>query len=176
MEGLLQVINAGGNTQNQGFGLDNQAALEETMIQVSNTGNLSSSGQCFYCDKKGHRSPDCKDVLRHLILGWIKEINGHLRLPDGSKLPKDSSKSKKEVIDEMYRQEPGATEQNVTSLDSGWSDMTSLMQTHAETEEKDGCLRSIMELVHSLGIKEATALLSAEAQALDDEELMHNFE
>ena len=176
MEGLLQVINEGGNTQNQGFGLNNQAALEETMVQVSNTGNLSSPGQCFYCDKKGHRSSDCKDALRHLMLGWIKEINGHLRLPDGSKLPRDSSKSKKEIIDEMYGQQPGAIERNVPSSNSGWSDMISLMHIRAGTEEKDECLRSILELVQSLGTERATALLLTEVQALDDEEWRWNFE
>lgn len=66
------------------------------------------SSDCFYCrGSDGHRIQKCLDALKHLDIGWIKRIDGQLRLPDGLQIPRDGNKSMKEVVESLNKSRPG---------------------------------------------------------------------
>lgn len=62
---------------------------------------------CYYCKEMGHRMHECPHALKHLDLKWIKRIDRWLKLPDGSPLPTDGEKSRKEVVEQLYKTRPG---------------------------------------------------------------------
>ena len=170
---LQSFMSQSRSMQNQGFGMNNQTTYNRSQPQASGAGYSNNAGKCFYCEEIGHRIPDCDDVHTHLDLGWIKKVDGFMRLPDGSRLPRDPSKSTKEIIEGMNRQKPGIIKlPEKTSLYSSTADVISLMQTHSRSEDKE-----ILELVRKLGSDRAKSLLSTQVQTLQEEdEWEQNFE
>ena len=65
-----------------------------------------STTVCFYC-RGPHRMADCEHALKHLDLKWIVRIDGYFRLPGGSYIPRDGSKSLKEVVEALNQVKPG---------------------------------------------------------------------
>ena len=100
-----------------------------------------------------------------------------MRLPDGSKLPRDPLKSTKELVDSLQKSAPGIIKlPTKTNLYSGSSGVVSLLQTQAggnEIKEED---RLVLELVQRIGYEKAKDLLATQMQAIEEEEWEQNFD
>jgi len=152
-----------------------------------NRGNIPSNSQvqmqangCFYC-AGSHRIPDCEEVALHLKLGWIKRIDGYIRLQDGSRLPRDQHRTTKELVEQMNKPKPGLINtsrvQDKASLYQGSASRPTYVQREA-THEADGAeMHQLLEMVHKLGIGRAQELLTAQVLVQEEEdEWMQNFE
>lgn len=124
---------------------------------------------CFYC-KGLHRVADCADALRHLDMGWIKRVDGLLRLPDGQNIPRDGGKTMKEVIESLNKPKPGLIPM------SKIQDKSSLyqegrMNTYSQTlQSEDGDLRALTELLQKIGVDRVQQLLSSQDQNIHESE------
>ena len=170
---LQNVITRDRSTQNQGFGQSNQSTYNRSQMQGNNASyaNNASSGQCFYCEESGHRIPDCPAVLKHLDLGWIKRVDGYLRMPDGAKLPRETTRSTMEVIECRNRKTPGILKlPDKTSLYQGSTNSISLMQTHPGQSKDEDDVKVLLELVQRMGVDQVKGLLSTRVQAPSEEE------
>ena len=163
--------------QSQGYGVNNQSTFNRNQTPVPNAMSALRNGNCFYCEEGGHRIPDCQHVKRHLELGWIIKLDGFMRLPDGSKLPRDPAKSTKDLVDQLHKQVPGIIKLPAkTNLYSSSSGVVSLLQTQPignEMREED---RSILELVQRVGYETAKDLLATQMQTIEEEEWEQNFD
>ncbi len=173
---LQSVMSQNRQVQSQGYGVNNQPAYNRSQMPMPNAISAIRSGNCFYCEEAGHRIPDCGEVKRHLELGWIIKVDGFMRLPDGSKLPRDPSKSTKELIDNLHKQVPGIIKLPAkTNLYSSSSGVVSLLQTQAGNEQKEED-RLVLELVQRIGYDKAKDLLTTQMQTIEEEEWEQNFE
>ena len=148
----------------QGF----NRGLAPPQNHVAPIGGLS----CFYC-KGGHRIGDCEHVHKHLDLGWIKRIDGFMRLPDGQRIPRDGMKSMKEVVEALNHLKPGIIPmskiQDKAGLYQNEAKMTSYIQAHAATDEEN--IRALTELIQKVGLDKVQKLLSTSTVLEEEGEL-----
>jgi hypothetical protein len=177
LSNLQSIMSQSRPIQSQGYGVNSQSSYNRGQVPGSNAISAVRSGNCYYCELEGHRIPDCGDVKRHLELGWIIKVDGFMRLPDGSKLPRDPSKSTKELIDNLHKQVPGIIKLPAkTNLYSSSSGVVSLLQSQAggsELKEED---KIVLDLVRRIGYDKANDLLANQLQAIEEEEWEQNFE
>jgi len=174
---LQSVMSQSRSAQNQGYGVNNQSTFNRGSMPVSNTGYSGLPGRCFYCEQSGHRMPECSHVERHIELGWLKRVDGYLKLANGDKLPKDPSKPTKEVIEGLNKPTPGIIKlPPKTNLYSNSSDAISLLQTQAAGEGQEDDVQFVLELVQRMGLDKAKNLMAAQMQAIEAEEWEQNFE
>ena len=175
MSNLQTVMSQNRQVQSQGYGVNNQSTFNRTQTPVPNAISALRTGNCFYCEEGGHRIPDCPDVKRHLELNWIIKLDGFMRLPDGSKLPRDPSKSTKDLIDNLHKQVPGIIKlPTKTNLYSGSSGVVSLLQTQSsELKEED---KLVLELIQRVGYGKAKDLLTTQANVMEEEAWEQNFD
>ena len=155
----------------QGTGFAGQSSYNRGYAPATNHVQPGFSNDCFYCrGNDGHRIPDCADALKHLDLGWIKKIDGQLRLKDGSKIPREGNKSMKEVVETLNKSQPGIIPmskiQDKSSLYQEAA-MASYMQGQS-TEDPD--MRTLVEAVQKLGTDRVLKLLTTQRPILDDVE------
>lgn len=170
---LQNVISRPGANSNQNFGQGNQNSYSRSQGQIQGAGHIhnSAQGRCFYCDEVGHRIPDCGHVLQHLDLGWIKKIDGFMRLPDGSKLPRDASRSTKDLIEALHKAKPGIIKlPERTSLYQGKPNACAYMHAQSDCAEADDSLKCVLELVQKIGLDQAMNILTTQVQAIEEEE------
>jgi hypothetical protein len=171
---LQNVMSLSRSNQSQSYGMSSQPALQKPQTSVSNTGLL---GKCFYCEVVGHRIPDCPDMLKHLELGWIKKVDGYLRLPDGSRLPRDPVRATKDIIEGLNKLKPGLIKlPEKTNLYSRSPNVVSLLQAQAEGNEKEEDVRLVLELVQKVGYGKTRDLLANQVQLIEEEEWEQNFD
>jgi len=162
--------------QSQGY-VNNQSTFNRNQVPAPTAINAIRAGNCFYCEESGHRIPDCQHVKRHLELGWIIKVDGFMRLPDGSKLPRDPSKSTKDLVDSLQKQVPGIIKlPTKTNLYSGSSGVISLLQTQSNGNELREEEKLGLELIQRIGYDKAKDLLATQAQAIEEEEWEQNFD
>ena len=177
MSSLQSVMSQSRSTQNQGYGVNNQSAFNRNPMPVSTTGYPGLTGRCFYCEQSGHRMPECSQVEKHLELGWLKKVDGYLRLSDGSKLPKDSSRPTKDVVESLNKPTPGIIKLPAkTNLYSNSSDAISLLQTQAGGDGPEDEVKFVLELAQRIGLDKAKNLMAAQMQAMEEEEWEQNFD
>lgn len=141
--------------------------------------NAMNSPECFYCKgDDGHRIPDCQDAIRHLEKGWVKKVDGRLRLPDGSPIPRDGNKSMKEVVEGLLKSRPGLIPmskiQDKSSLfqETG---MSSYTQTQGQSSEEMN-MRALLEVVHKLGPDRVLKMINTHEQTEEIDEWNQNFD
>lgn len=163
------------------FGSMNQgsAPYSRGLPPVQNPVQGQTSG-CFYC-AGAHRIPDCEAVVLHLDLGWLKKVNGYLRLPDGSKLPRDPGKTTREVIEQLNKAKPGLIHMHQipdkTSLYQASQNMSSFMQNDLRSNSGDAEMQHLLELVQKVGMDQAKKALAISVQEKEEEdEWRQNFE
>jgi hypothetical protein len=163
--------------QQQGPSYGGQSGYNRGFVSGNSNGPTSD---CFYCrGNDGHRIPECVDALRHLDLGWIKKIDGQLRLPDGMKIPRDGNKSMKEVVESLNKTRPGLIPMSKIQDKSNLyqeANIASYSQTQSQHSEEAN-MRTLLELVQNMGQDRVLKLLSAQGQLADnDEEWNQNFD
>jgi hypothetical protein len=129
--------------------------------------------ECFYCKMNvpgPHRIQDCEHARTHLDLGWIKKIDGQIRLADGSRVPRNGDKSMKEVVEELNKTRPGIIP--VTKI----RDKASLFQSNDSSSSSssnqtkdDADVWLLKELMQRVPHDKLQQLLN-QAQTLDSEE------
>jgi hypothetical protein len=123
---------------------------------------------CFYC-KGQHRIAECADALLHMDLNWIKRIDGYLRLPDGQHIPRDGSKSMKEIIEALNKGKPGIIPmskiQDKASLYQESAKLSSFVQ---QEEEED--MRALTELIQRIGFDRMQQMWGAPEQVTRQEQ------
>lgn len=127
---------------------------------------------CFYC-RGDHRIPDCTDVLRHLDMGWIKRIEGKLRLPNGETIPRDGNKTMKEVVEALNKLKPGLIQmaklQEKASFPQETAGINSFVQTHEQSAD-DLNMRALLEVVQKLGTDKVLKLLNSQLPGVEEED------
>ena len=152
--------NYGGNTQSTGYG-------GSTLL------NNQGPPKCYYCGGP-HKIPDCEHVFRHLDLGWIKRVDGTIKSADGLRLPRDPTKTTKEVIEGMNKPKPGLIHMSripdKQSIYSNNSNMPSFMQYTAGMETENPEMQQVMELVQKLGLDKVQKVLTNQVQVQEETE------
>lgn len=59
---------------------------------------------CYYCGNSGHRISECSELHRHVDLGWVVVINDEFRLPNSMRIPRNSTKTMKEMVESLLEQ------------------------------------------------------------------------
>jgi len=68
----------------------------------NNNGYPDTPQRCYYCQALGHRIGDCKDVQRHMELGWIRRgTTGRIELANGDSFPRVPGKSHKDSVENI---------------------------------------------------------------------------
>jgi len=133
---------------------------------------------CFYCNGP-HRMGDCEHVNKHLELGWIKKIEGRLRLENGNKLPKESGLSTKESVEAHCRaSKPGLIPmskiQDKASLYQGGA--SSYAQVAERSEDLEAA-QAMHEVFRVVGIDRVREYLQGQSETLKEaEEWEQNFD
>jgi hypothetical protein len=177
LNSLQSLMNQAKNAPRD-YGNTNAQAGYARGQQLSNS--ATHNNNCYYCAGM-HRIPDCETVALHLTLGWLKRIDGYIRLPDGSKLPKDPVKTTKELVEQMNKPKPGLINMNriqdKTSLYQASAHAPSYVQSE-ESENINGAeMQHLLNMVQKLGMEKAQRLLTSQVQAQEeDDEWNQNFE
>ena len=152
-----------------GAGFAGPSSYNRGYVPASNHVQPGSSNDCFYCrGSDGHRIPDCQDALKHLDLGWIKKIDGQLRLTDGSRIPRDGNKSMKEVVEALNKPRPGIIPMSkIQDKASLYQDANMASYSQGQSAE-DVSVRTLLEAVQKLGSDRVLKLLTTQGQVLDD--------
>jgi hypothetical protein len=152
-----------------GAGFAGPSSYNRGYVPASNHMQPGSSNDCFYCrGSDGHRIPDCQDALKHLDLGWIKKIDGQLRLTDGSRIPRDGNKSMKEVVEALNKPRPGIIPMSkIQDKASLYQDANMASYSQGQSAE-DVSVRTLLEAVQKLGSDRVLKLLTTQGQVLDD--------
>jgi hypothetical protein len=128
--------------------------------------------KCFYCQGP-HRVAECEFALKHLDLGWIIRLNGHLRLPDSQHIPRDGVKTMKEVVENMQKPKAGIipmSKIDKTALYQESVPTSSYVQSQSPEDEN---MRALTELIQKIGIDKVHMLLNTQDQSqeiIEDEE------
>jgi hypothetical protein len=145
------------------------------------TGVQNQQIRCFYCNGL-HKIPDCDDVRKHLDLGWIKRIEGYLRLPDGGRIPRDPSKTTRDIIEGMHKPRPGLIPMSKigdkTALYQEQGNAMSYAQFETKREQSSSEMNEILGMIHRLGVSDVQKCLASQLQAKEeeDEEYVGNFD
>ena len=118
---------------------------------------------CYYCGKTGHRISDCADVLSHLQKGWIKRVDGRLKLPDGSKIPQSDERRMKDTVELLNKKGtiPVSKIADKASLAQSKA-LTSLVQSVGNDEEEVEALKMLSEVLQRVGFDTVHRALSDE--------------
>ena len=131
---------------------------------------------CFYC-KGNHRITECESARIHLDLKWIKKVENHLRLPDGSKIPRDGAKSMKEVVETISKSRPGIIPvnkiQNKAVMMQGGTQSFSRNPNAVNDEEVSNVLSS---LIQKVGLERLQSLIQTQDIEEDEPEWDQNFD
>lgn len=127
----------------------------------------ANDGLCFYC-RGPHRFAYCDDVKIHTEAGWIKRTEQGLRFLDGSRIPKDGTKTMKEVVEAAHKGLiPMAKIQDKTGLYQAGAKMTTLTQS-LQTEED--AQKTLEELIQRIGLEKVQSMLNPQSQEDEPEE------
>ncbi len=133
-------------------------------------------GNCFYCGGP-HRVAGCEDALRHLDLGWIKKVEGYLRLPDGQKIPREANKTLKEFVEALNKVRPGIIPMSKIQDKSGFmqeaGSAASFVQTGQNSE--DETMRALVGLIQRVGVDKVQRLITSQG-SVEEEEWDQNFD
>ena len=153
-------------------GYAGQTGYNRGYAPASNHVHTGPPADCFYCKSNdGHRISDCLDALKHLDMGWIKKIEGKLKLPDGSNIPRDGNKSMKEVVEALNKQRPGLIPMSKIQDKSNLyqeTSMSSYSQTQGQSAD-DLHLRALLDVVQKLGSDRVLKLLNVQGQLVEDD-------
>jgi len=175
MTNLQSVMSQNRANSNQSYGMSSQSTMNKPQVPAPSTGYAGL--RCFYCDTSGHRVIDCPHVLRHLELGWIKKVDGYMKLPDGGKIPREPSRTTREIIDGLNKQKPGIIKlPEKANLYSNTSNVVSLLQAQSGGNEKEEDVRLVLEFVQQIGYDKAKDLLADQIQAIEEAEWEQNFD
>ena len=154
-----------------------QRTTVQTERQTTEYGNRNYEPGCFYC-RGTHRILDCEHVHLHLNSGWIRKIENQLRLPDGSKIPRDGAKTMKEVIESMGKPRPGiipmAKIQNKSSLMQGTVPRTFPDLDVGELAEDQ--IQTLTTMVQKVGMDRLQNFVQSQEIINDDPEWNQNFD
>lgn len=140
--------------------------------------HAGASNDCFYCrGNDGHRISECPEVRIHMDMGWIKKIENHLRLSDGSKIPRDGNKSMKEVVEALNKLRPGIVPMSkIQDKASLYQDVNMASYVQMNSGE-DPTMRTVLEAVRRIGTDRVLELLNVQTQTIvADEEWNQNFD
>lgn len=163
-----------------GTGYGGQTGYNRGYTPASTNVHAGTSTDCFYCrGNDGHRIPECPDVRTHMDMGWIKKVENHLKLSDGSRIPRDGNKSMKEVVEALNKLRPGIVPMSkIQDKASLYQDvnMASYVQTQTNSEE-DPAMRTLLEAVRRMGTDRVLELLNVQAQpVVEEDEWDQNFD
>jgi hypothetical protein len=133
--------------------------------------NMDGSMGCFYCGGQ-HRIGECDQVVLHLETGLLKRVDGRLRLADGSRLPRETGKTTRELVEATNTGRPGLIPM------SKIQDTTGLYQrsanyTQFRVEDSD---KAVHELIQRVGIERARQCLQVQEEYIAEaEEWEQNF-
>ena len=134
-----------------------------------NSNLISRLLECFYCGEE-HRITDCAHVNRHLDLGWIKKIEGRLRMSDGNKLPREPGKTTKESVESQRGAlKPGLIP--MARLPEGanlYQRMPNSTYVQESRDEEDAS--SINEFIQRLGIEKVRQCLTIQSEIQKEED------
>jgi len=148
-----------------------QPGFNRGLVPPQNHMAPSVTIRCFYCHGP-HRIAECEHSMKHLDLGWIIRINGSLRLPDGQPIPRDGSKTMREVVDDLKKVRAGIIPmskiQDKAALYQESAKLGSYVQSQPSDEDN---LRTLTELIQKVGIDRIQAMISApeEETAVEEE-------
>jgi hypothetical protein len=141
----------------------------------------NSPNICFYCrDDRPHRICNCDHANVHLDLGWIKKIDGQLRMPDGSKVPRDGNKTMKEVIENLNQKKPGIIPmskiQDKSSFFQDGPAYPSYAYQQGNNSETEN-LNNLLDLINKIGVDKIQHLLNTRDMSDDkDDQWNQNFD
>jgi hypothetical protein len=134
--------------------------------QYTSNSSGTQSG-CYYC-KGDHRVIDCEYVNKHLDMKLIKKIDGKLRLASGAYLPRDPSKSTKELVESLNTSKPGIIPMSRigdrSNLYQSAPQVSNFVQNQLPVDEQEG-LKNVLELIQQMGIAQAQKLLSSQQES-----------
>lgn len=145
----------------------------------SNIGQNNLQGNnpniCFYCrGDEPHRILDCPHVNTHLDLGWIKKEQGQIRLPNGQRIPRDGTKTMKEVI-ESANKRPGIIPMSKIPDKSAYFQDIPLPISQKRSVDDDN-VRNLMELIQKVGPERVQQLIqNSEYTSATEEDWEQNF-
>ena len=83
-------------------GFNSQGQSSGGYSNNNNSGYPDTPQRCYYCQAIGHRIGDCKDVQRHMELGWIRRgTTGRIELANGDSFPRVPGKSHKDSVENI---------------------------------------------------------------------------
>ena len=130
---------------------------------TTNSAGPVQSLSCYYCFGS-HRMGDCELVARHLDLGWIIKVEGHLRFRDGSKMVRDPTRPLKEMVEAQNAAKPGIIPINKigdkSSLFHNVPRLSNFVHNQLPIDEQEN-LKNVLELVQRIGLSQAQRLLTA---------------
>lgn len=155
-----------------------QSGYNRGLVPASNPLYQPQHNDCFYC-RGPHRILECEQALKHLDLGWIKKIDNQLRLPDGTRIPREGNKTMMDVVESMYKSRPGIIPmskiQDKSSFYQESSSASNFIQNQAQPVEESN-LRNLLELIQKVGPDQIQRLLDHQSQLKDEDEWNQNFE
>jgi hypothetical protein len=133
--------------------LDEKTSLSNTVRPtMAKPSFFGPDDGCYYCAGP-HRRPDCEHLQKHISLGWIKRVDGYLKLADGSRMPRDPAKSTKDLVEDLNRQAARAGIIPMNRLPEG----AQLFQTSSEGNNSEW--EAVAQLTHSLGVDQVRDFL-----------------
>lgn len=129
----------------------------------------SQSMICFYCKGKDpHRASDCPHAHTHLDLGWIIKSEGRLCLPDGSRIPRESDKSMREIVDALNKK-PGIIP--MAKLQGKHVPYQDKAASYSQSwNQEDSEIRLLKDLLQKVGIDRLQSLMNIEDPSTDDKD------
>lgn len=120
--------------------------------------------KCFYCQGP-HKIPDCNIALEHLDLGWIVKISGHLRLPDGQIIPRDGTKTMKEVVEALNKAKPGLIQMSKIQDKAALYQDGARLSSYIQNQPDEDAMRALTELIQKVGMDKVHMLLGTQSQS-----------
>jgi hypothetical protein len=98
-------------------------------------------------------------------MGWLKKVDGLIRLPDGSRLPRDPNKTAKEIVEGMNKARNGSSHQK------DHSGAAVLVQCSTGEVSNNADMQNIFEMVQRLGMDNVHKVLSNQIQDQEEDEM-----
>jgi len=139
--------------------------------QAGNSGSMN----CFYCEGP-HRIIDCEEVRTHLDLGLLKKVEGRLRLADGSRLPRETGKTARELV-EALKGRPGIIMMSKIQDKAAVSQRNKPVAGYMQSQNEDHDQEIMEDLIHKLGTEKVRQCLQAREEYIAEaEEWEQNFD
>jgi len=149
--------------------------VQQGSRQYGNQASNSGSMNCFYCEGP-HRIVDCEEVRTHLDLGLLKRVEGRLRLADGSRLPRESGKTAKELV-EALRSRPGVIMMSKIQDKASISQRNKPVSAYMQSQNEEHDQEIMQELIHKPGTDKVRQCLQAREEYIADaQEWEQNFD